>query len=523
MVRTDPRSLHGRTFDLLIVGGGIQGAAIAREAALRGAAVLLVEARDFGAGTSSRSSRLVHGGLRYLRDGHFALVREALHERERLLRLAPHLVRPLPMLMPFFTDGGGSRVLSWLGVHAYALLAGRSTLPRPRRLSATAAAAAFPGLRTRGLRSALEFWDAATSDCLLTLANVVAAARAGAAVVNHCALLGVAADGALRLQDLVANAEIAVRARHVVNAAGPRADAVRRLLGVQGAPLVRTSRGSHLVLAPRRGELAIAAFLPDKRIQFVVPHRDGTICGTTDVDEPWTEDEPTVPADDVRYLLASLGWLLDPAPQQDDVRFAYCGWRSLPAGKGPPGPLNREAFLIREPLPAGDLHTVVGGKLTTHRALAERALHTVLGADPKRSPTRTLPLPGGDGPREVMDPLWWRHGSEAPAVHALAQEDAAWGRPLCPHRPFLAAEAVHALRAQGAVTFADVLLRRLVHSQGPCLHEECLQRAHALFVQQRRWPVDGEFAPAVAVLRQEVDRLTGGLVPAVVALDRAPQ
>ena len=187
MVRTDPQTLNGRTFDLVVIGGGIQGAAIAREAALRKVSVLLVEAHDFAAGTSSRSSRLVHGGLRYLREGHIGLVREALHERERLLRLSPHLVRPVPMLMPFFTDGGGNRFVSWLGVHAYSLLAGKSTLPRPSLLSASAAAAAFPGLRTRGLRGALKFYDAATFDGRLTLANVLDAARAGAAIVNHCA------------------------------------------------------------------------------------------------------------------------------------------------------------------------------------------------------------------------------------------------------------------------------------------------------------------------------------------------
>ena len=134
-MRTDPRELNGKTFDLLVVGGGIQGAAIAREAAMRGLSTLLVEARDFAIGTSSRSSRLVHGGLRYLQQAHFSLVREALHERERLLRLAPHLVRPLPVLLPFYPDSGGSRFLAWLGVHAYSWLSGRSTMPSPRRMS----------------------------------------------------------------------------------------------------------------------------------------------------------------------------------------------------------------------------------------------------------------------------------------------------------------------------------------------------------------------------------------------------
>ena len=172
-VRCLPKHLNGESFEVVVVGAGIQGAAIAREAAVRGLRCLLVDCRDVAAGTSSRSSRLVHGGLRYLRQGHLALVRESLHERERLLRLAPHLVRPQPMLMPFFRDGGGSPLLMRLGTSAYSLLAGRSTLPGPRRLSADAAVRAFPGLRRQGLRAAIEFFDARTDDARLTLANVL--------------------------------------------------------------------------------------------------------------------------------------------------------------------------------------------------------------------------------------------------------------------------------------------------------------------------------------------------------------
>ncbi|MGB3965781.1 MAG: FAD-dependent oxidoreductase, partial [Planctomycetota bacterium] len=307
-MRTDPRDLHGATFDLAVIGAGIQGAAIAREAAVRGHAVLLVDARDVAAGTSSRSSRLVHGGLRYLQHGHWALVREALHERERLLRLCPHLVRPLPMLMPFFRDTGVPRWRLRLGIWLYSRLAGRSTLPRPRALTAGEAAAMFPGLRTDGLRSAVGFFDAATRDSALTVANAIAAHAAGAKVATHCAVVGSSPKG-LRLVDTFTGNEVTVGAKVVVNAAGPGADAVRRMLRIAGGPLVRTTRGSHLVLDPRPGETALAAFLPDGRIQFVVPHRDGTLCGTTDVDDALTGDEGGPPAADVDYLLAALGQL----------------------------------------------------------------------------------------------------------------------------------------------------------------------------------------------------------------------
>ncbi|MEO6597898.1 MAG: glycerol-3-phosphate dehydrogenase/oxidase [Planctomycetota bacterium] len=508
-MRTDPRALQGTTHDLIVIGAGIQGAAIAREAAVRGLHVLLIDSRDIAAGTSSRSSRLVHGGLRYLRQARFGLVREALRERERLLRLAPHLVRPVPMIMPFFRDGGGSAALMRLGTALYARLAGRSTLPGPRSLSATEAAAAFPGLRTNGLRRAIEFFDATTQDARLTLANVLSAHAAGALVATHCAAVSVHGDG-LHLVDCLTGAEVVVRALKVVNAAGPNADAVRLAMRVDGAPLVRQSRGSHVVLPPRAGETALAAFLPDGRIQFVVPHEDGTLCGTTEVEDSLAGDETAPPAADLEYLFEALHFLLEPPPSRADVKFAYAGWRSLPIGKGPAGALNREAFVVTEGLLVGHLHTIVGGKLTTHRALAERVVGKLFGFR-DASPTRVLPLPGGDGPREVTDPLWQRHGSRVALVRQLCSEDSNWHRPLCPHRPFLAAELVHAVRNDLAVTFADVMLRRLVHSQGPCLDEPCLRVAHQLFLRVRRWPCDNHLATAMAVLRAQVRSLCGDL------------
>lgn len=508
-VRTDPRELHGGTFDLLVVGAGIQGAAIAREAAVRGLAVLLVDARDVAAGTSSRSSRLVHGGLRYLRHGHVALVREALRERERLLRLCPHLVRPLPMLMPFFRDGGGSPWLSRLGTRLYHWLARGSTLPAPRALRASEALAAFPGLRERGLRKALLFFDAATQDARLTLANVLAAHAAGARVATHCEVTRVRLDG-VELHDRLGGLEVHVRARHVVNAAGPRADDVRAKFLVAGEPLVRQSRGSHVVLPPRASDVALAAFLPDRRIQFVVPHADGTLCGTTEVEHELRSDEGGPTAADLDYLLQALAFLLDPAPQLADVRFAYAGWRSLPRRAGPAGALNREAFVVREVVATGTLHTLVGGKLTTHRALAERVVAGIFGLH-GASPTRTAPLPGGDGPREVTDPLWWRHGSRVVLVRELLRAEPEWREPLCTHRPFVVAELVHALQNDGAVTFADAMLRRLVHSEGPCRERACLQRAHALFLRARRHTVDDDGDAAIAGLLAEVRAVCGAL------------
>lgn len=511
-LRTDLRTLHGRELDVLVVGGGIQGAAIAREFALRGQVVLLVDRSDFASGTSSRSSRLVHGGVRYLERLHLGLVYEALHERERLLRLAPHLVRPLPMLMPFFADAGKSPFLLRLGLRLYSLLAGRSTLPRPVLLAADECCRRFPGLRRRGLRSGALYYDAATEDCRLTLAVLAAASAAGALLCNHAEVVGTGARG-VRVLDRVFGAEVDVYPKTIVNVAGPHADFVRRRLGIAGEPLVRTSRGSHLVLPPAgEVETALAAFLGDGRIQFVIPHRRGLLCGTTEVDEPAAGDAPTVPEADVQYLLAALEFLLEHPPRRADVRFAYAGWRALPAGRGPVGAISREAFVVAESTAAGTLHTVVGGKLTTHRALAERTVNTLLGRrDP--SPSRTQPVPGGEGPHEPQDPLWWRHGSLAARVRAIGRGQPSLLEPFARGSDLLGAEIAWAVQQQGAVTFADVMLRRLFQVDGPPLQGGDVDAAFALYQRFRPEslpPLDE--AAERAELQAQVRALTGAAV-----------
>ena len=510
-MRTDPRELDNKTFDLLVVGGGIQGAAIAREAALCGRKVALVEARDFASGASSRSSRLLHGGLRYLAQGNLALVREALAERERLLRQVPHLARPVPMLMPFFPDSGMGQLKAKLGIRLYALLARQSTLPAPRAVGVRDALAAFPGLRSRDLRGGMVFFDAATSDARLTVANVQAAAAAGALVVNHCELVA-RRPHTLILRDHAGGHEVQVRARTVVNATGPHADMVRARIGIGAKPLVRASRGSHLVLPPRAGETALCAFLPDERIQFVVPHPDGTVCGTTDEYERVEGQDPSVPEEDIDYLLDALGWLLDKPPARQEVLYGTSGWRALPVGKGPPGAIHRDGHVVHEQVAGIDLWTVVGGKLTTHRSFAERVAAQVVGG-PSRSVSRDVPLPGGEGPRDLQDPLWWRHGSAFMDLRAQCAQDPLLEQPLCPHRPFLRVELVHAVRSLGAVTLADVLLRRLASTVGPCLEPVCLDAAHQLFAAHTPWASRGKDAEAAA-LTGEVQRMLGDLVPA---------
>lgn len=502
-MRTDPRQLHGQAFDCVVVGAGIQGAAIARDAAARGLRALLVDARDVAAGGTAHSSHLIHGGLGDLRRAQVSLVRESLRERERLLRLAPHLVRPLPMLTPLFE---GSAVPAWqlrLGAWLYGRMARRSTLPRPRRLSADEAVAAFPGLRRRGLRGAVELFDARTQAARLTLAIVRDAVAQGAVFCSHARAVACSADGVTLRADGV---EVVVRAAVIFNVAGPAVDPLRRALGVDGDDLVRTTRRSHVVLPPRAGELALCAFLPDERVHFLVPHEGGVLCGPADVDDPESGREGAPPRADLDSLHDALGYLLEPAPARAQLRSCDAGWGALPKVAGPPGAPRREAFVVREPIACGRLHTVVGGRLTTHRACAERAVGAAFGI-PSASPTRSRPLPGGVGPREVDDPLWWRHGGLAGEVRALGGGDLA--SPLCEHRPFLACELVYAVQVEGARSFADAMLRRLVDVRGPCLEADCLQRALAVF--ERAGGQVRDEAATLAAVQDEVRQRAGAL------------
>jgi glycerol-3-phosphate dehydrogenase len=482
-VRVDPRSLHGSDCDLLVVGAGVGAAAIARDAALRGLAVVLCAAGDLGDGVGAQPAVLLSAGSSFGETPR-ASERELVRERELMLRLAPHLVQPVPVLVPRYGDGAGLPRRGSLPQWLVSSWARRSTLPGPRGLSVTAAVAAFPGLRLRGLHSAVVAFAAVAHPGRLGLGLALAAAAAGAKVATHCRIGGVTERG-VTLVDGMSGAEVVVRARHVANVGGAGVDAVRRALGVDGADLVTTRRRAGIVLAARAGELALAAQLPDGRVPLVVPQEEGTVC---------TSSGRSGGALDLAGLLATLEGVLDPAPRLGDVRWSFHHDSAEP---------RRGVLELAERLPAGELHSVVDGELAMHRATAERLVGRWFGAA-SPSPTRAAHLPGGDGPREVTDPLWWRLGSRAGRVRAIAAADPAAAQRLCPHRPFLAAEAVAALQCDGAVTFADLLLRRLAHVCGPCLERDCLRAAHAWFVRARRWPVDDDEAAAVARLRAEL-------------------
>ncbi|MDQ2664893.1 MAG: glycerol-3-phosphate dehydrogenase/oxidase [Gemmatimonadota bacterium] len=480
--------LAAQQFDVLIIGGGITGAGVARDAAMRRLSVALVEQSDFASGTSSRSSRLVHGGVRYLEHGQLHLVFESSRERRTLLRIAPHLVRPLSFTWPVYK---GARVPVWklgIGLTVYDALALFRNVGRHVRLSARGVLGKEPRLQSSDLMGGAQYWDAATDDVRLTLANVMSAREAGAVVLNHARVSGMSRDDSGRVNgahvlDATSGAAVEVRARVIVNAAGPWSDRVQEL--AQGASLagVRGSKGVHVCVPRSRvGNVAAVTLIApqDGRVMFVLPAGAFTIIGTTDTFddvEPWNVRASEA---DVAYLLTSANHHFPEAQlRRDDVVSAWAGLRPLAAtaaGTADPGSVSRE-HTIDEPQPG--LVRVTGGKLTTYRAMAAQVVDVVqraLGSRVSHAQTAEVPLDGGaiSGVRSAVDAatrttsdpvvaerLVHAHGAEWPAVWSLAEADASLRARIVPDRPYILAELRYGVERELACTLGDLLIRRV--------------------------------------------------------------
>ncbi|RCG30682.1 glycerol-3-phosphate dehydrogenase/oxidase [Sphaerisporangium album] len=454
----------GLVVDLLVVGLGATGAGVALDAASRGLSVAAIDAHDLAFGTSRWSSKLIHGGLRYLAKGRLGVARESAVERGALLtRTAPHLVRAQPYLLPLTPDV--SRAEAGVLMAGYRLgdllraSAGtpRATLPGPSRVSAARARALVPSLRARGLRGGLVSFDGrVTDDARLVVAVARTAARHGARVLTRCRALSLAGDGA-EVRDELTGETFAIRARRVVNAAGVWAG------GLTASVSLRPSRGTHLVLRPgalgdQRAGLHVPILRERARFALVLPQPDGRVhVGLTDepVDGP-VPDVPEAPEADVVFLLGVLNSVLETPIARADVAGAYAGLRPLLAGEGGTADLSRRHAVLRAP---DGVVTIVGGKLTTYRAMARDAVDVAFPSAP-RSRTTRLPLVGADGhdgdgvPARLVE----RYGSEAWAVHDLALSDPSAAQVL--PTGVTVAELVWAVRHEGALDSGDLLDRR---------------------------------------------------------------
>jgi glycerol-3-phosphate dehydrogenase len=473
-------------FDVVIVGGGVTGVGTALDAATRGLTVALVEAVDFAAGTSSRSSKLIHGGLRYLEQRDFALVREALHERGLLLtRLAPHLVRPVSFLYPL-RHRWWERFYVGAGVLLYDTMGGARALPRHRHLSRRAALRLAPALRPDALVGAVRYWDAQVDDARHTLVTARTAARYGALLATSVRATGLLRDGqrvtGVRVRDQETGADLEVRGRQVVSAAGVWTDELTAQVG-GGQFRVRMSKGIHFTVPADRIPSGTGLILrTEKSVLFVIPWGRHWIVGTTDTDWDLDRAEPAASRADIDYLLEHVNRVLADPLGHDDIESVYVGLRPLLAGaSASTAQLSREHAVFR---PAPGLVAVAGGKYTTYRVMAADTVDEVArghqaetGRLVPASVTAETPLLGADGYRAAwnrrartaadtgldvarVEHLLHRYGAALDEVLALVAERPELAEPLPGAEEYLAAEAVYAASSEGALHLDDVLVRR---------------------------------------------------------------
>ena len=510
--------LDDAPLDAVVIGGGMAGAGVARDLAQRGASVALFEKGDFASGTSSRSSKLIHGGLRYLELGDFRLVRESLREKKALERLAPHLVRPLPFLVPVYRGSSRGLIKVRLGMWLYDLLTPGKRTDRYRVMRPVEALALEPSVRADDLRGAGYYFD----DLLLyperlCLENVLSAARHGARAFNYCQveefIRGDRGLDGVQVRDLLSGQVQAVRARTIVNCAGPWVDRLRALAGVadRSPRLLRTTKGIHCLL-PRMTERAVYLSTHDDRMVFVIPWRGFSLVGSTDTDFDGDPDRLWATREEVTYLLDEVAKVLpDRRAAVENVVYTYAGVRPLSFEPGrPPTEVSREHRVVPEGVD-GRFFSITGTKLTCFRSLAEDVGNRVMRALGRREPSRTARtmLDGTDGEPGRIEVRAWMDVSEEMAATGLSRASLrtlveTYGRAyprvldlgrklpdgferLCPSNPEIVAQLHHAVREEMAVSLQDVLLRRTGIGQSRCQGLDCAEPIAARLAELAGW------------------------------------
>jgi len=519
------RSLSGRTVDLLVIGGGIIGAGIARDAALRGLEVALVEQADFGSGTTSRPTRLIHGGLRYLELFDFALVRSDMREREILLRIAPHLVFPLAFLLPLYRPTFFYQLKLRIGMQLYDALSLDKSLPRRQHLDRAATLAAEPSLEPEGLVGAWRFYDAQVPLVeRLVVENLVDASARNALILNHARVIDFLREGdrilGARVHDAIADRNVEIRARFTVVATGPWLDRTIAPLRKKSDPLLRLTKGVHIVTRRAVQQAHVLFAKSDGRLFFVVPWLDATIVGKTDTDYAGDPGNVVATEEDVRYLQDEARRAFPSAPFEE-IHFTWAGVRALVREEGvSEGQVSRKHALFDHAKREGveGILSVVGGKITAYRAIAEEVVDAVGRklARETRSHTADDPLPGARAVDLAARPgdltldaaarahLTSIYGSRAREVLDLARADPTLASPLCPHHRGMEAEVVHAVQNEWAQTLGDVLLRRNALGLSACQALDCLDRVADRVGTALGWDQDRR-RREIEAYRQEVE------------------
>jgi glycerol-3-phosphate dehydrogenase len=489
-MKRDFTELTGKTFDLVVVGGGIIGACIARDAAMRGLKTLLLEKDDFASGTTSRSTRLIHGGFRYLQHFEFGLVREDLREREILLKIASHLVHPLPFLIPITTPI--DRFIMAMGTLLYDILSYDKSVPGRKHYSRATTMKMEPNLKLEGLRGSDLYYDCQIWFAeRLCLENIISAVENNAVALNHAKVVGILKDGntirGVKVQDMLTGQEKEVTSRMVVNVAGHWMDAVCAMVYGQPKRMVRRTKGVHL-LTPRLSNYALVLYAKsDGRLWFVIPWGKYSLLGTTDTD--YTKDLEAVYAEkeDVDYIMREAQRVF-PKLKTEDIFYTFAGLRSLPdSGGKKPSSVSRAHKTIDHEKTDGlkGFISVLGGKITGGRGIAEEITNLVCKKlDLKVAcKTATTPLPGADvvaQPEmirsaleskldiETVNYLTSIFGSRYTEVLEMAERGSRGKQPLCPHTKDIVAQIWYAVAEESAITVSDFMLRRSGLSLAEC-------------------------------------------------------
>lgn len=458
---------HAPPWDMIVVGGGATGAGVAIDAATRGYSVLLLEQSDFGKGTSSRSTKLVHGGVRYLEQGNLSLVMEALKERGLLLRNAPHLVRNLGFVVPNYD--WWEAPFYGLGLKLYNLLAGKYGFGASRILSREKTLRELPTLRTEGLRGGVIYFDGQFDDSRLLINLVTTAFEQGAVLLNYAQVTGVRKDAegfvdGVLVRDVETGEEFEARGRVVINATGPFSDRLRRQADPSVTPMIAPSQGIHLVFDGSflPGESAIMVpHTSDGRVMFAIPWHGHTVVGTTDTPVAEAALEPVALEQEIEFILQTAALYLEKKPARSDVLSVFAGIRPLVRSgeNGNTAALSRDHTIRIE---NSGMITICGGKWTTYRHMAEDCVDqaaTLARLPEMPCVTAHLNIHGYHPTSERFGPLAV-YGSDAPAIEALAQADSLLAERLHPALPYTGAEVIWAARHEMARTVEDVLARR---------------------------------------------------------------
>ncbi|MPZ96149.1 MAG: FAD-dependent oxidoreductase [Propionibacteriales bacterium] len=476
-------SLADSEFDLVVVGGGVTGSGVALDAATRGLKVLLLEARDFASGTSSRSSKLFHGGLRYLEQMNFGLVREALRERELMLsRIAPHLVKPVSFLYPL-THRFWERPYVGAGLTLYDTMGGARSVPHHKHLTKHGARKLCPALKNDALIGAVYYYDAQADDARHTLTVARTAAAYGATVLNSAEVVGFMRAGervvGVQVRDVEGGATYSVQAPVVVNATGVWTDELQTMAGGRGRFNVRASKGVHIVVPRDRINSETGLILrTEKSVLFVIPWTTHWIVGTTDTDWHLDLAHPAASRADIDYLLEHVNAALSVPLTHDDIQGVYAGLRPLLSGEeDSTSQLSREHAVAR---PQPGLVSIAGGKYTTYRVMAADAVDLAAGDIGKHVPPSTtehIPLVGAEGYHALVNqaaalgsrhgvPTWQverlldRYGSLTPDVLALGTDDPALLKPVGEAQEYLGVEFLYGAQHEGGLHLDDLLARR---------------------------------------------------------------